>query len=515
MAAPGAARPEVGDILLVIHDFTARSSDELTLAKGDRVELVERDDEFGDGWFLGKHLTNGNSGLFPEVYTRPAPKNTTTAIPSKPPAKAPEPQATPTQPTPAAVSSEQAQPSSLPAQSSPTPPPLTSVSVPNVAAISNPQATSGIGHPALHETLNVIDEHIDDLRLGPGNGSSRTINDSGSEYSSHIGHRLSYIQGEETDEEEEGTHSRLEVESWNPDQVAEYLFTSGVEKHHCEVFRDQEISGEVLLGMDQTSLFIKAFDLGSVGRRLKTWQKIKSLQDEVSGLVGRRGTLSYGSEAGSDGGGRRTRSRNNTVTGSIGSISKLPPIDDRPLSQQKRRSIASTPKLDPTAVPGSPASQRILDSPTRPNHEKRPSAASVRDLHHSRRHSSTEFRISSTAIGNVASSTPKLMSSGTFPLAEQAHKKQPSFDRNWTLGGASVSNRPVSGSRPLSGTGFLAADAELQDSAVDLDRGYFSSTEGGKPRNVLKKRDSVASHSRNTSYTEEQRVRSATAMARH
>jgi hypothetical protein len=47
-------------------DFQARSSDELSLAKGDRVELIERDDEFGDGWFLGKHLVNGNSGLFPE-----------------------------------------------------------------------------------------------------------------------------------------------------------------------------------------------------------------------------------------------------------------------------------------------------------------------------------------------------------------------------------------------------------------------------------------------------------------
>jgi hypothetical protein len=65
MAAPN-AKPEVGDILVVIHDFQARSSDELSLAKGDRVELIERDDEFGDGWFLGKHLVNGNSGLFPE-----------------------------------------------------------------------------------------------------------------------------------------------------------------------------------------------------------------------------------------------------------------------------------------------------------------------------------------------------------------------------------------------------------------------------------------------------------------
>lgn len=51
-------------------DFQARSSDELSLAKGDRVELLERDDEFGDGWFLGKHMANGNSGLFPEGMFR-------------------------------------------------------------------------------------------------------------------------------------------------------------------------------------------------------------------------------------------------------------------------------------------------------------------------------------------------------------------------------------------------------------------------------------------------------------
>lgn len=381
-----------------------------------------------------------------------------------------------------------------------------------MSTVRSRQGSTGIGHPVLHETLNVIDEHIDDLRSGPGNGNgSRIINDSGSEYSSHVGHRLSYIQGEETDEEEESAHSRLEVESWTPDQVAEYLFTSGVEKHHCEVFRDQEITGEVLLGMDQTSLFIKAFDLGPVGRRLKTWQKIKNLQDEVNGLLSFR-KPTYGSEAGSDGA-RRARSRNNTITGSI---SKLSPIDDRPGSQQKRRSIVGTPKLEPAILSGSPASPRhILDSPS---HDRRPSAASVRDLHHSRRHSSTDFRLPSTSMNSVASSTPKLIHGGTFPNAEIAHRKQPSFDRNWTLGSATASvslSRPASGGRPVSGSGFLSPEPDLQDSAVDLDRGYFSSTEGGKTRNVLKKRDSVASHNRNTSYAEEQRVRSATAMARH
>lgn len=531
-----AQRPDVGDVLLVIHDFIARSSDELTLAKGDRVQLLERDDEFGDGWFLGKHLVNGNSGLFPEVYTRPAPRGADAPAPqiAIKPAQLqapPDELATPTQaksPQAFATSTEPADSASPPPpiQKAPTNSaalPLGSASTPASATLptKSPPISSGIGTFArlnpgqdihvLHETLNVIDEHIDDLRSAPSNGGgSRHANDSGSEYSSHIDNRLSYIAGEETDEEEEGAHSRAEVESWTPDDVAEYLFTSGVEKHHCEVFRDQEISGEVLLAMDQTSLFIKAFDLGSVGRRLKTWHKVKALQDEVNGggFESRPTTQNYGSEAGSEGG-RRTRSRNNTVTGSL---SRLPPIDDRPMSQQKRRSIASTPKLEPARRAASPVSPRaILDSPSRANHEKRPSAASVRDLHYSRRHSSsTDFRLPGTTTSDNAAPSPKLMSSGTFPLHhDAAHKKQPSFDRNWTLGSAAAS------SRPISGTGFLSPEPDLQDSAVDLDRGYFSSVEGGtKARNVLKKRDSLVSHSHNPSYTDEQRVRSATAMAR-
>lgn len=60
------------DPLISQDDFQARSSDELSLTKGDRVELIERDDEFGDGWFLGKHLANGNSGLFPEGIHTPS-----------------------------------------------------------------------------------------------------------------------------------------------------------------------------------------------------------------------------------------------------------------------------------------------------------------------------------------------------------------------------------------------------------------------------------------------------------
>ncbi|KAJ0163340.1 Protein BOI2 [Colletotrichum tanaceti] len=524
-----AQKPEVGEILLVVHDFIARSSDELSLTKGDRVELIERDDEFGDGWFLGKHMVNGNSGLFPEVYTRPPPKTAPTNNFSKPLATLPEVanESKQTNTTDTAgpgdeITAPAAPPAPTPPADSPAPVtlPLNNIKQETASAegappATNPPPSAALGRlntnqdHVLNETLNVIDEHITDLRSTPSNGAIRAPpTDSGSEYSAQLDHRMSYIHGEETDEEEEAMHSRSEVEAWSPDQVAEYLFTVGVEKSHCEVFRDQEITGEVLLGMDQSSLFIKAFELGSVGRRLKTWQKIKSLQDECNnlGIATRRTTQTYGSDVGSEDA-RRSRSRADTLTSSM---PRMTPVDDRAISfSSKRLSFSQTPKLD-TASIASPVSP-IVDSPTRPNHMKRPSAASVRDLHHSRRHSSsTDFRLTGAPAHSAV--TPKLATSGTFPLTDGAHKKQPSFDRNWTLGSAST--------RPLSSTGLQdvmqQSGLHAPESAIDTDRGYFSGTEvDGRRRNVLRKRDSTASHTKKTSYADEQRVRSATTISRH
>ena len=378
----------------------------------------------------------------------------------------------------------------------------------------------------MNETLSVIDEHITDMN-SPHHSITATdrrlANDSGSEYSSHLDQRLSYINGEETDEEEEGQHTQEEVEKWTSDQVAEYLFTAGVETKHCEVFRDQEISGEVLLGMDQTSLFLKEFDLGSVGRRLKTWQKIKSLQDEVKGETStRRNTGTYGSEVGSDDAGRhRSRSINSSTI-----LPRIPSMMDRPGSRQKTRlSQQNNPRAEPQqdnspVSPVSPISPRTFHDTPRPTGEKRrPSAASIRDLHHSRQSSANEFSTTSL-MGAVAGDG--------LGLSDTTHKKQPSFDRNWTMGAAASPTLSVIPSRPLSSSGIKAisrsstdhlSQGPTQSGTFDsLDRGYFSGGElEGRQRNVLKKRGSTATttHSRNSSYTDEQRLRTATAHSRH
>jgi hypothetical protein len=417
------------------------------------------------------------------------------------------------------------------------PTPTSSITTPIEIPIQPKSITAVKSHdhgqdsPVMNETLSVIDEHITDMNSPHHSivtADRRAANDSGSEYSSHLDQRLSYINGEETDEEEEGLHTREEVEKWTSDQVAEYLFTIGVETKHCEVFRDQEISGEVLLGMDQTSLFLKEFDLGSVGRRLKTWQKIKGLQDEVKRDTStRRNTAAYGSEIGLDDASRhRSQSINSSTV-----LPRIPGMIERPGSRQNTRlsqqHISGTEASQSTSPmsPTSPVSPRtVYDTPRPVGDKRRPSAASIRDLHHSRQSSANEFSTASL-MGAVAGD-----GFGLSPNPQDStHKKQPSFDRNWTMGAAASPSLPVISSRPQSSSGIkaisrsstdhLSQSTNLSGTFDSLDRGYFSGGEvEGRNRNVLRKRGSTATtttHSRNSSYTDEQRLRTATAHSRH
>ena len=406
--------------------------------------------------------------------------------------------------------------------SAPTPP------LPSTISLTSAAKSHGQGNdsPVMNETLSVIDEHITDMNSPHQSIATerRGTNDSGSEYSSHLDHRLSYINGEETDEEEaQAYQTREEVMTWNSDQVAEYLFTAGVESKHCEVFRDQEITGDVLLGMDQTSVFLKEFELGSVGRRLKTWQKIKALQDEVrEATPSRRNTATYGSEIGSDAGRNRSRSEASTSI-----LPRIPSVRDQPntrdsrqttrLSQQQSPPPSTAPISRSDTVKVSPVSPRtIAESP-------RPSAASIRDMQHSRQSSLVDY------MGTAYSSMAADIVAGNSPpeIAKEKHKKQPSFDRNWTMGGAASppGSTPLP-SRPISSSGLhgitrgstdpMSKNATPTANLDTLDRGYFSGGEAeGRQRNVLRKRTTSGAHSRNSSYTDEQRVRSATAHSRH
>lgn len=46
-----------------IHDFDPENEDEVPFRAGERIEVVERDDAFGDGWWKVMFQTLSNSNI--------------------------------------------------------------------------------------------------------------------------------------------------------------------------------------------------------------------------------------------------------------------------------------------------------------------------------------------------------------------------------------------------------------------------------------------------------------------
>ncbi|OQU95153.1 PH domain-containing protein [Cladophialophora immunda] len=504
-----------GDILVAIHDFDARSADELTLRKTDQIELVELDDGFGDGWYLGKHLGTRTTGLFPGVYTAKLPPNF--APVGAPAAKSPqffgkpstesksEPlkQASPTTDTSShrTLSSSPQPQSNLPLRSSVPSSPTSYIH----RSISQALSSRGSGEesPVMNETLSVINEHITDLST-PRQSLSPPLpltEDSESEYSSHLD-RASYVAGPETDSEDNLRPTEADVKHWDAKETAEYLRSLGVDSKHCDIFEEQEITGDVLLEMDQSFIHMKEFDFGLMGRRLKTWHKIRDFQNQVrSGTASRKSSLKPN---GSNEDVARVQTRPTTILPRIPSLMEEPGLSIRQAQHTYPYVIPTSPPsseqpMSPSSFTRSQLGRSTPPSPWRASmaaeSPSRRSAASIRELNQSRRHSSIDF----TKAG-VQETSPPVASSLSPP-----HKKNASFDKDWSMSNATTAN--TGGSTPSlrlqisypATSVDLDADASFSGelSTIDLDRGYFSGNEvdNRKARNFLKKRGGGESRS--------------------
>ncbi|BGP53427.1 hypothetical protein JCM8202v2_000986 [Rhodotorula sphaerocarpa] len=60
------------DVLYAVHRFEAENEDELTFDRGERIVVLERDEQYSDGWYKGRNV-RGEVGLFPESYAASRP----------------------------------------------------------------------------------------------------------------------------------------------------------------------------------------------------------------------------------------------------------------------------------------------------------------------------------------------------------------------------------------------------------------------------------------------------------
>ncbi|KAH8825969.1 hypothetical protein DL96DRAFT_1711746 [Flagelloscypha sp. PMI_526] len=62
---------QMPDKVYALRQLEPQNVDDLTLKPNDIIEVLERDDEFGDGWWLGMNPCTDAVGLFPQSYTTP------------------------------------------------------------------------------------------------------------------------------------------------------------------------------------------------------------------------------------------------------------------------------------------------------------------------------------------------------------------------------------------------------------------------------------------------------------
>jgi hypothetical protein len=361
----------------------------------------------------------------------------------------------------------------------------------------------------MNETLSVINEHITDMstpRTSYANGNKRDTmgsvysNPMSSVYSNQPNNRSSFIAGHETDEEEHNMYTEEEVSGWSAQRVAEYLEDSGVERSHCDAFLEQEISGDVLLAMEQSSVFMKEFDLGPVGRRLRTWHKIKALQDEVLRSA-KPGTARSTSEYSAGGAQDEIPEEHSPELGrhrSASAASALPralstrqSIDGRSSTMHSYQQPTTTNRT--SGAPISPL--QSMTSFARPESAYRPSAQNVRSMNHNRRHSSMGSADAGATARDVA-------------MNRMSHRKQPSIDTKWAPGQAQI-NSTASGGHAYSMssettrpdmTRQSSGGASVTASPNEMEKGYFSATDSdprsrwAKP-NVLQKKSYTTSGS--------------------
>ncbi|KAL1742816.1 hypothetical protein HDZ31DRAFT_65600 [Schizophyllum fasciatum] len=136
----------MADYVYALHDFVPENDDEIDFKAGERIEIVERDDLYGDGWWKGRNLA-GKVGLFPQTYTAPAPVAASGSTYE-------DAQSTPTKAT--SQPTHEDTPNAPPAPSSPPPPAL---QLNGLDTVSDAESTDGV----MKETMTDVQKALEQL----------------------------------------------------------------------------------------------------------------------------------------------------------------------------------------------------------------------------------------------------------------------------------------------------------------------------------------------------------------
>ncbi|KAI8336561.1 hypothetical protein BC941DRAFT_471102 [Chlamydoabsidia padenii] len=217
------------------HNFAAENEDEISFRIGEAIVVLEKDEGYQDGWWQGRNA-RGEIGLFPMNYTTPVPHPLHT-LEDK------------------IDSLETA-----------------------VTQMSLPKDTSGLPTPSVSTSSH---QSMQQLSIPPKNTSSSSSNCSSnttapaSSYQKKLSSK--YVHHSVATSLQNPELQTCLPEDWSAEQVGSWLGLMGF-SDMASTFKDQEITGDILLELDVESL--KELNVTTFGKRFKIYNAIKVLADE-------------------------------------------------------------------------------------------------------------------------------------------------------------------------------------------------------------------------------------------
>ncbi|KAI9312419.1 hypothetical protein BX666DRAFT_1987298 [Dichotomocladium elegans] len=256
------------ETVYVTHDFEAENEDEIPLRAGETVLVIEKDEEFQDGWWRGRNA-HGEIGLFPMNYTSRDPPNKTSIVKTMGSLED-------------AISAMQVTPLPPPPTATAAPPTDTQLSVTEQDNESRSQQEQQEQQQQHTTVSDVNNPPIDLKRRGSsasslGSKSIKTTNSTKLITSPSIS--------------KSNLHSLLEAslaldslkhtnpDDWTIEQVSTWVEAMGF-KDVVDTFKNQEITGDVL--MDLTPDSLKELNIGTFGKRHKLYNAIQALRHEIT-----------------------------------------------------------------------------------------------------------------------------------------------------------------------------------------------------------------------------------------
>lgn len=252
----------MSDYLLGIHEYVARTSDEIDVRKGDYIEVIEDDAQYQDQWYIGRNLATGRTGLFPKIYT--------TSVAGKPPNLEEKPVKT--------VNTRGSSPQHNLEES-----PVSVASLSQASASRHSESTESTEINGSSKTYTRDGAPTQSRPYIPERSASvaATMNDIDAALNEmHIAPPTPQSSSTTTVDAPDPTS----VVAWSPADVKTYLIARGHDPSAANSFLVHNVTGQILLELGRDDL--KELDIPSFGTRYEIHKEITYLNAVAQGAIG-------------------------------------------------------------------------------------------------------------------------------------------------------------------------------------------------------------------------------------